>query len=132
MAEEQARYYATGRRKTAVARVWLTPGSGNIVINGKPMQEYLGRYTLEVMVKQPFDVTNTDGQFDVIAYCKGGGISGHAGAVRMGIARALIEAMPELRPTLRQLGIVTRDPRVKERKKYGLKRARRAFQYVKR
>jgi small subunit ribosomal protein S9 len=132
MAEEQVSYYATGRRKTAVARVWLMPGTGNITINGKPAREYLGRFTLEAMVNQPFAVTNTEGQFDVIAYCKGGGISGHAGAVRMGIARALIQAKPELRPTLRQLGIVTRDPRVKERKKYGRKRARRAFQYVKR
>ncbi len=126
------RLYATGRRKTAVARVWVMPGTGKVQINGRELSEYVGRRTLEVMVMQPFEVTGTVGQFNVVATCKGGGISGHAGAVRHGIARALQDISPEAYQTLRRGGYVTRDPRVKERKKYGLKRARRAFQWSKR
>lgn len=128
----QARYYATGHRKNAVAKVWITPGVGAITINEKPCEEYLGRKTLEMLVRQPMVVSNVDGKFDVVAQASGGGISGQAGAIRHGISKALIEADPELRTVLRRLGFLTRDPRVKERKKYGRKRARRAFQFSKR
>lgn len=129
---EQAFYYATGRRKNAIAKVWLSPGEGNISINGRSLSDYVNRRALELLVKQPFDVTSTAGKYDVKAKCLGGGIAGQAGAVRQGISRALIEADSELRTPLRRLGYLTRDPRVKERKKYGLKRARRAFQFSKR
>lgn len=129
---EQARYYATGHRKDATAKVWLTPGAGNIVINGRPASEYLGRKTLDMLIRQPMEVTEVAGKFDVTANVLGGGIAGQAGAIRHGISKALIEADPELRTVLRRLGYLTRDPRVKERKKYGLKRARRAFQFSKR
>lgn len=132
MAETQIRYYGTGKRKNAVARVWITPGNGTVTINKRPADKYLGRAVLEKLIQQPFARTNTEGRFDVIALCKGGGISGQAGAVRHGIAKALIEADPELRPALRRTGLLTRDPRVKERKKYGRKRARRGFQFSKR
>ena len=126
------RYYGTGKRKDAVARVWIMPGSGQVTINERPAEKYLGRPVLSRLIQQPFDATNTSGRFDVVAHCKGGGISGQAGAVRHGISKALIEADPELRPTLRRIGLLTRDPRVKERKKYGRKRARRGFQFSKR
>ncbi len=126
------RYYGTGKRKDAVARVWIVPGSGNVTINDRAADKYLGRLTLVRLIQQPFDITETNGRFDVIARCKGGGISGQAGAVRHGISKALVEADPELRPTLRRLGYLTRDPRVKERKKFGRKRARRGFQFSKR
>lgn len=126
------RYYATGKRKNAIARVWITPGTGNVTINDRPADKYLGRLVLERLIQQPFEVTETLGQFDVIARCKGGGISGQAGAIRHGISKALVEADPDLRPILRKLGFLTRDPRVKERKKYGRKRARRGFQFSKR
>jgi small subunit ribosomal protein S9 len=126
------RYYGTGKRKDAVARVWIVPGSGNVTINDRAADKYLGRLTLLRLIQQPFDITETNGRFDVIARCKGGGISGQAGAVRHGISKALVEADPELRPTLRRLGYLTRDPRVKERKKFGRKRARRGFQFSKR
>ena len=126
------RYYGTGKRKDAVARVWIMPGSGNVTINDRAADKYLGRLTLVRLVQQPFEITETTGRFDVIARCKGGGISGQAGAVRHGISKALVEADPELRPTLRRLGYLTRDPRVKERKKFGRKRARRGFQFSKR
>lgn len=126
------RYYGTGKRKDAVARVWIMPGSGNLTINDRSADKYLGRLTLLRLIQQPFDITETNGRFDVIARCKGGGISGQAGAVRHGISKALVEADPELRPTLRRLGYLTRDPRVKERKKFGRKRARRGFQFSKR
>lgn len=129
---EQPRYYATGRRKNATAKVWITPGEGNVLINGKPMTGYVGRKALEIMINQPFDVTDTVGKYDVEARCIGGGIAGQAGAIRHGISRALLEVNAEFRPTLRRLGLLTRDPRVKERKKYGRKRARRAFQFSKR
>jgi len=127
-----ARYYATGHRKNATAKVWLMPGEGKITVNGKPASEYFGRKTLEVLIEQPFDVVGAIGKFDVVASAQGGGISGQAGAVRHGIAKALVEANPDFRPILRRIGLLTRDPRVKERKKYGRKRARRGFQFSKR
>jgi small subunit ribosomal protein S9 len=125
-------YYGTGHRKNATAKVWLFPGSGNITVNEKPSNEYFGRSSLDIIVQQPFNVTDTAGKYDVRAQALGGGISGQAGALRHGIAKALIEADPDLRPVLRKLGLLTRDPRVKESKKYGRKRARRAFQFSKR
>ncbi len=125
-------YYGTGHRKNATAKVWLVPGSGNITVNEKTAGDYFGRAVLESMVQQPFNVTDTTGRFDVKATALGGGISGQAGALRHGISKALIEADPNLRPILRKLGLLTRDPRVKESKKYGRKRARRAFQFSKR
>lgn len=126
------RYYGTGKRKNAIARVWLAPGSGAVTVNDRPAEKYLGRLVLRRLIQQPFVVTETVGRFDVIARCKGGGISGQAGAIRHGISKALLEANPDLRPTLRKLGFLTRDPRVKERKKYGRKGARRGFQFSKR
>jgi small subunit ribosomal protein S9 len=132
MADTSVRYYGTGHRKDATAKVWLLPGTGNITVNDKTVAAYFGRPTLEMVVNQPFHVTDTVGRYDVRATALGGGISGQAGAVRHGIAKALIEANPDLRPVLRKLGLLTRDPRVKERKKYGRKRARRAFQFSKR
>lgn len=122
----------TGRRKESVARVRLLPGSGKIVINGKEMDDYFGLETLKLIVRQPFVATETDGRFDVIAKVEGGGFSGQAGAVRHGIARALLQADSELRSVLKKNGYLTRDPRMKERKKYGLKKARRAPQFSKR
>ncbi|HSV73150.1 MAG TPA: 30S ribosomal protein S9 [Chthonomonadales bacterium] len=126
------RYYGTGKRKNAVARVWIAPGSGELTINRRSGPKYLGRLALERIIQQPFEVTETVGKFDVFALCAGGGISGQAGAIRHGISKALLEANPDLRPRLRKLGFLTRDPRVKERKKYGRKRARRGFQFSKR
>lgn len=125
-------FYGTGRRKNAIARVFLMPGQGNLVVNSKPVPDYFGRRTLEMIVKQPLEITGTLGKFDVRATANGGGISGQAGAVRLGIARALIQADPNLRPVLKKAGFLTRDPRKKERKKYGLKKARRAPQFSKR
>lgn len=124
--------YGTGRRKNAIARVWLTPGDGNITINGRPFNEYLGRPVLEILVKSPLVALDLDGRYNVKAYAKGGGISGQAGAIRLGISRALIEMDEELKKPLRASGFLTRDPRVKEAKKYGRKKARRGFQFVKR
>ena len=129
---EGSRYYGTGKRKNAVARVWIAPGSGTVTINNRPAAKYLGRPVLSQLIHQPFVVTETEGRFDVTALCKGGGISGQAGAIRHGISKALLEVDPELRPRLRRIGLLTRDPRVKERKKYGRKRARRGFQFSKR
>jgi len=130
---EQVKFYGTGHRKDAVARVWLTPGTGTISVNGRPLEEYVhGRKALEQLVKQPLVVADAIDKYDVIATAKGGGISGQAGAVRLGVSRALLEADPNLRPLLRQRGFLTRDSRVKERKKYGRKRARRGFQFTKR
>lgn len=129
---QTAKYYATGHRKNATAKIWLTAGSGNITINDKPAADYLGRKTLEMIIRQPLEVVDAVGKFDVIAVASGGGISGQAGAIRHGISKAIIVADPELRPTLRRQGYLTRDPRVKERKKYGRKRARRGFQFSKR
>lgn len=125
-------YYATGRRKSAIARVWVTPGTGLVTVNQKPMADYLGRKVLEMVVESPMKAVGLDGKLDVVADCEGGGIAGQAGAVKLGIARAIIEMDPNLRTPLRRTGYLTRDPRVKERKKYGRKRARRGFQFVKR
>lgn len=125
-------YYGTGKRKDAVARVWLVPGSGQLTVNERPGDRYFGRAVLLKLIEQPFEVTETVGRFDVIAHCRGGGLSGQAGAIRHGIAKALVQADPDYRTPLRRLGFLTRDPRVKERKKYGRKRARRGFQFSKR
>lgn len=126
-------YWGTGRRKNAVARVRLIPGgTGKIVVNNRELGEYFGKKTLEMIVKQPLEITNTLGKFDVLVKVEGGGISGQAGAVRHGIARALTKADEELRPALKRAGFLTRDPRMKERRKYGLKKARKAPQYSKR
>ncbi len=130
--EEVARYYGTGHRKSAIAKVWLVPGQGNVTINGVPMSEYLGRKSLELQVLQPLEAVGALGAYDVIAHVSGGGIAGQAGAVRHGIAKALLEVSPDMRTPLRRQGFLTRDPRVKERKKYGRKRARRGFQFSKR
>ena len=125
-------YYGTGRRKNSIARVRLIEGTGKITINEKDIDEYFGLETLKVIVKQPLSVTNTLAKYDVIAKVIGGGCTGQAGAIRHGIARALNEANSEYRPTLKSAGFLTRDPRMKERKKYGLKKARRAPQFSKR
>ena len=125
-------FYGTGRRKKSVARVRLYPGSGEITINGRSIDDYFGLETLKLIVNQPFGVTGTTGKFDIVANVKGGGISGQAGAIRHGISRALVKADPELRPAVKKAGFLTRDPRMKERKKYGLKAARRAPQFSKR
>ena len=125
-------YYGTGRRKNAIARVRLTEGSGKITINGKDIDEFFGMETLKVIVRQPLTVTNTSAKYDVIVKVTGGGFTGQAGAIRHGIARALNEANTEFRPILKSNGFLTRDPRMKERKKYGLKKARKAPQFSKR
>ena len=125
-------FYGTGRRKKSVARVRLYPGNGEITINGRSIDEYFGLETLKLIVNQPFGVTGTVGKFDIVATVSGGGISGQAGAIRLGVARALLEAEPDSRPALKKEGFLTRDPRAKERKKYGLKKARRAPQFSKR
>ena len=125
-------YYGTGRRKTSVARVRLVPGEGNVVINGRHIDEYFGIKTLDLIVKQPLNLTETADKYDVIANVQGGGPSGQAGAIRHGISRALLELVAELRPALKKAGFLTRDPREKERRKYGLKKARKASQFSKR
>lgn len=125
-------YYGTGRRKTSVARVYLTPGTGKIVINKRDIEDYLELETLKVIVKQPLAAVGAEGKFDVKVNVRGGGFTGQAGAIRHGIARALLEVDAEYRPTLKKAGYLTRDPRMKERKKYGLKGARRAPQFSKR
>ncbi len=125
-------FYGTGRRKSSVARVRLYPGTGSITINGRDVDDYFGLETLKLIMNQPFGVTNTVGKFDVVANVKGGGVSGQAGAIRHGIARALLLADETYRPALKKAGFLTRDPRMKERKKYGLKAARRASQFSKR
>ena len=125
-------FYGTGRRKSSIARVRLVEGSGKITINGKDIDEFFGLETLKVIVRQPLTVTNTTAKYDVIANVKGGGFTGQAGAIRHGIARALNKYDLDLRPTLKKAGYLTRDPRMKERKKYGLKKARRAPQFSKR
>ncbi len=124
--------YGTGRRKCAIARVWLAKGEGKIIMNGREFDEYLGRPVLEILVKSPLVCLGLEGQFDVIATCKGGGITGQAGAVKLGISRALVSMDENLRKELRANGFLTRDARIKERKKYGRKKARRGFQFVKR
>ena len=125
-------YYGTGRRKSSVARVIMTPGKGEMTINGRSIDDYFGLETLKVIVNQPLEATETVGQYDFKITVKGGGTTGQAGAIRHGIARALCEADPEMRPVLKKAGFLTRDPRMKERKKYGLKAARRAPQFSKR
>jgi len=125
-------YYGTGRRKTAVARVRLVPGVGSIVINGKPFEEVFSRLSHRMEVLQPLQVTGTQDKFNAVVKVSGGGITGWAGAIRHGIARALVAADENFKPALRKNGLLTRDPRMKERKKYGLKRARKAPQYTKR
>lgn len=124
--------YGTGRRKTAVARVRLVPGNGRIVVNGRELNNYFGRPTLQLVVRSPLQVTGVEGKYDVMANVKGGGLAGQAGAVRHGISRALLFAEGELRKPLKVAGMLTRDPRMKERRKYGLKKARRAPQFSKR
>ena len=125
-------FYGTGRRKKSIARVRLLPGTGVITVNGKDIDEYFGLETLKLIINQPFGVTGTAGKFDVITTVQGGGLSGQAGAVRHGIARALLKADETYKPELKAAGLLTRDPRMKERKKYGLKAARRAPQFSKR
>ena len=125
-------FYGTGRRKSSVARVRLYPGSGKITINNRDVDDYFGLETLKLIINQPFGVTNTVGKFDIVANVNGGGISGQAGAIRHGVARALLLADDTYRPLLKKAGFLTRDPRMKERKKYGLKAARRAPQFSKR
>jgi len=130
--DKYGRAYATGRRKDAVARVWLKPGSGKIVVNGREQEVYFARPTLRLVINQPFDVADRRGQYDVEATVKGGGLSGQAGAVKHGIAQALSRFEPALRTAVKQAGFLTRDPRVVERKKYGRAKARRSFQFSKR
>ena len=125
-------FYGTGRRKKSVARVRVYPGTGAITINGRDIDEYFGLDTMKLIVNQPFEVTGNVGKFDIVANVTGGGFSGQAGAIRHGLARALVAADPENRPALKAAGLLTRDPRMKERKKYGLKAARRASQFSKR
>ncbi len=125
-------YFATGRRKKSVARVELLPGSGAVTINGKSIDEYFGLETLKLIVRQPLELTGNGSKFDVNCKVTGGGFTGQAGAIRHGIARALVEADPDSKSNLKQEGFLTRDPRMKERKKYGLKKARRAPQFSKR
>lgn len=125
-------YRGTGRRKTSVARVILTPGTGNFVINGKPAKEYFPEEVLQMIIHQPLELTGTTAKFDVKANVNGGGFTGQAGAIRHGVSRALLEAGDDYRPVLKAAGLLTRDARIKERKKYGLKKARRAPQFSKR
>jgi small subunit ribosomal protein S9 len=130
MAEE--RYYATGKRKTAIARVWMKLGEGKIVINKKPIDEYLTTDIAKMIVAQPLELTNTTGRYDIMVNVKGGGYSGQVGAIRHGISRALLKISPEFREPLKKEGFITRDSRIKERKKYGQRSARARFQYSKR
>ena len=127
-----AQFYGTGRRKKSIARVYLVPGTGNITINKRSLDEYFGLETLKVIVRQPLTITETADKFDVLVNVKGGGYTGQAGAIRHGIARALLQVDADFRPVLKKAGYLTRDPRMKERKKYGLKAARRAPQFSKR
>ena len=127
-----AKFYGTGRRKKSIARVYLAPGTGKITINKRDINEYFGLETLKVIVRQPLSATETADKFDILVNVHGGGYTGQAGAIRHGIARALLQADGEFRPTLKKAGYLTRDPRMKERKKYGLKAARRAPQFSKR
>ena len=125
-------FYGTGRRKHSVARVRIYPGSGNVTINGRGIDDYFGLETLKLIVRQPLALTENADKFDIVCTVAGGGVTGQAGAIRHGLSRALLEFDPELRPTLKKAGFLTRDPRMKERKKYGLKAARRAPQFSKR
>lgn len=128
----KARYYGTGRRKSSIARVYLVPGTGKITINKRDMDNYFGLETLKLIVRQPLTLTETVDKFDVLVNVRGGGFTGQAGAIRHGISRALLQADNDYRPTLKKAGFLTRDSRMKERKKYGLKAARRAPQFSKR
>ncbi|MBE0502536.1 MAG: 30S ribosomal protein S9 [Desulfuromonadales bacterium] len=130
MAEQK--FYATGKRKTSIARVWIKPGTGAIIVNTRPVEEYFGRETSQMVVRQPLELTDNIGKFDVVATVLGGGPSGQAGAVKHGITKALLEVNPELRAVLKKAGFITRDSRIKERKKYGKAAARRSFQFSKR
>ena len=130
--DSQGRAYATGRRKDAIARVWLKPGSGRILVNGREQEVYFARPSLRLVINQPFDIADRRGQYDVVATVKGGGLSGQAGAVKHGISQALTRYEPTLRSVIKQAGFLTRDPRVVERKKYGRAKARRSFQFSKR
>jgi small subunit ribosomal protein S9 len=132
MTVEKQGWYATGKRKSAIARVWLRPGSGNVTINRRTMDDYFGRAVLKMILQEPFELTETRGKFDVLVNVVGGGLAGQAGAIRHGITRALLQMDPELRSVLKKAGMVTRDSRVKERKKYGQPGARKRFQYSKR
>ncbi len=130
--DKQGRAYATGRRKDAVARVWVKPGTGKITVNGRDQETYFARPTLRLVINQPFTITERTGQYDVICTVKGGGLSGQAGAVKHGIAQALTKYEPALRPAVKTEGFLTRDSRVVERKKYGRAKARKSFQFSKR
>ena len=130
--DKQGRAYATGKRKDAVARVWIKVGGGKIVINDRPVETYFARPVLRMMIQQPLVASNRQGQFDVVCTVSGGGLSGQAGAVRRGLSKALMRYEPDLRPVLKRGGFLTRDPRVVERKKYGRAKARRSFQFSKR
>ena len=132
MAKVNGKFYGTGRRKKSIARVYLTPGKGNITINKRSIDDYFGLETLKVIVRQPLAATDTAEKFDIMVNVHGGGYTGQAGAIRHGISRALLQADAEYRPVLKKAGFLTRDPRMKERKKYGLKGARRAPQFSKR
>jgi small subunit ribosomal protein S9 len=125
-------YYGTGRRKTSTARVYLRPGAGDVIVNRKPFDRYFPNETLRMIIRQPLQLTETTAKFDILVNVKGGGPTGQAGAIRHGITRALLEFNADLRPALKQAGLVTRDPRIKERKKYGQKGARKRFQFSKR
>ncbi|WP_234032250.1 30S ribosomal protein S9 [Parerythrobacter jejuensis] len=130
--DAQGRAYATGRRKDATARVWIKPGKGKVTVNGREQEVYFARPTLRLIINQPFSITDREGQYDVIATVRGGGLSGQAGAVKHGISQALAKYEPELRATVKAAGFLTRDSRVVERKKYGRAKARRSFQFSKR
>jgi small subunit ribosomal protein S9 len=130
--DKQGRSYATGKRKDAVARVWIMPGHGNITINDRSIDQYFARPVLKMVINQPFVITNRENEFDVVCTVKGGGLSGQAGAIRHGISKALNDYEPELRPTLKSAGLLVRDDRVVERKKYGKAKARRSYQFSKR
>ena len=129
---DDIQYYGTGRRKTSTARVYLRPGSGDIIVNRRPFDSYFPNEALRMIIRQPLSLTDTAGKFDILVNVDGGGTAGQAGAVRHGITRALMEFNADLRPTLKKAGLVTRDPRQKERKKYGQKGARKRFQFSKR
>jgi small subunit ribosomal protein S9 len=128
----EIQYYGTGRRKTSTARVYLRPGDGSVQVNRKPFESYFPNETLRMIIRQPLNLTETTNKFDILVNVAGGGPAGQAGAIRHGITRALIEYNSDLRPTLKQAGLITRDPRIKERKKYGQKGARKRFQFSKR
>ena len=132
MFEGKPYFYGTGRRKSSVARVRVYSGTGKITINDRDIDDYFGLETLKLIVRQPLDLTATEGKFDIVCHVAGGGVTGQAGAIRHGLSRALLQFDEELRPTLKKAGLLTRDPRMKERKKYGLKGARRAPQFSKR